>query len=87
MMNTLACSFRERNHFMNDKFEIAATAASDSLVMYVHTAPSLRLPVTPANRALLRRLRAAELSEWEAGRPGPRNNSPAKLASPGNQHL
>ena len=26
--------------------------------------PSLRIPVTAANRALLRRLRAAELSAW-----------------------
>jgi len=28
----------------------------------------LRLPVTAANRALLRRLRTEELSAWEAGR-------------------
>jgi hypothetical protein len=28
-------------------------------------APSLRVPVTEANRALLRRLRAAEMSAWE----------------------
>ncbi len=63
--------FAERNHVMKDKFDIAATVASDSLVMYVHTAPSLRVPVTPANRTLLRRLRAAELSDWEAGRPFP----------------
>lgn len=31
-------------------------------------APSLRVPVTPKNRALLRWLRAAELSAWETGR-------------------
>lgn len=30
--------------------------------------PSLRVPVTAQNRELLRRLRAAELSAWEAGR-------------------
>lgn len=66
---------------MKDKFDIAATDASDSLVMYVHTAPSLRVPVTPANRSLLRRLRAAELSDWEAGRVCSRNGSTARLAS------
>lgn len=66
---------------MKNKFDIAATAASDSLVMYVHTAPSLRVPVTPANRTLLRKLRAAELSDWEAGRPCSRNGSTTTLAS------
>lgn len=30
-------------------------------------APSLRVPVTANNRTLLRWLRAAELSAWEAG--------------------
>ena len=35
----------------------------------VRLAPSLRLPVTPDNRELLRRLRAAEQSAWEAGLP------------------
>lgn len=30
-------------------------------------APSLRVPVTAGNRELLRWLRAAELSAWEAG--------------------
>jgi hypothetical protein len=66
---------------MNDKFKIAAAAASDSVGMYVHTAPSLRVPVTPANRDLLRRLRADELSEWEAGCPCLCKGSPAKFAS------
>ena len=33
----------------------------------VDTAPSLRVPVTAANRAFLRWLRAAELSAFEAG--------------------
>ena len=31
-------------------------------------APSLRVPVTTANRALLRWLRNEELSAWQAGR-------------------
>jgi hypothetical protein len=81
MKNPFASSFRERNYFMKDKFDIAATAASDSLVMYVHAAPSLRVPVTPANRTLLRRLRAAELSDWEAGRMCSRDYSTAKPGS------
>jgi hypothetical protein len=33
-------------------------------------APSLRVPVTARNRELLRRLRAAELSAWEAAGAG-----------------
>ena len=36
----------------------------------IRPAPSLRVPVTAANRDLLRRLRAAELTAWESGRPG-----------------
>jgi len=33
-------------------------------------APSTRVPVIPANRALLRFLRAAELEAWETASPG-----------------
>ena len=87
MKSTFASLFRERNYFMKDKFDIAATTTSDSLVMYVRTAPSLRVPVTPANRTLLRRMRAAELSDWEAGCPSLRNGSTAKLASPVNHRI
>jgi hypothetical protein len=32
-------------------------------------APSLRIPVLPANRAYLRALRAAELAAWQATSP------------------
>jgi hypothetical protein len=35
----------------------------------VRPAPSLRVPVIARNRALLRRLRAAELSEWQNASP------------------
>ena len=72
---------------MKYNFDVAATTASDSLVMYVHTVPSLRVPVTPANRTLLRRMRAAELSDWEAGCPSLRNCAPEKLAPQSNQCL
>jgi len=34
----------------------------------IRPAPSLRVPVTAANRELLRRLRAAESFAWESGR-------------------
>ena len=87
MKNLFASSFRERNLFMKYNFDIAATTTSDSLIMYVHTAPSLRVPVTPANRTLLRQMRAAELSEWEAGCPSLRDCSPAKLASQVNHRI
>lgn len=32
-------------------------------------AASIRIPVTPANRALLRELRSAELAQWAATAP------------------
>ncbi|HWD18538.1 MAG TPA: hypothetical protein VHB20_04615 [Verrucomicrobiae bacterium] len=44
------------------------------------TAPSLRVPVTAANRALLRWLRAAELAAWETGKQAVQN--PFDLAHP-----
>jgi hypothetical protein len=72
---------KERNRFMKAEFEVAGAAVSDSLPLKILTAPSLRVPVTQANRTLLRWLRAAELSDWEAGRTCFRNGSTAKLAS------
>ena len=50
---------------MNAESE-AVRAVLRSLSVKNGTAPSLRVPVTEGNRALLRRLRAAELSAWEA---------------------
>ena len=52
------------------KVEIEITEADVSRILRSNTspAPSLRLPVTAANRALLRRLRTEELCAWEAGR-------------------
>ena len=52
------------------KTEIEITEADVSRILRFNTspAPSLRVPVTAANRALLRWLRHEELSAWEAGR-------------------
>ena len=47
--------------------DISETRAARSSSTRLCPAPSLRVPVTTANRALLRRLRAAELSAWESG--------------------
>jgi hypothetical protein len=44
-------------------------------------APSLRVPVTTSNRAILRRLRAAEMSAWEAADRNPRQRKPAQQVS------
>lgn len=51
------------------KAEIDATEAAIHRLLRTNksTAPSLRVPVTAENRLLLRRLRAAEQSAWEAG--------------------
>ena len=54
---------------MNAEIETVAKAPSRRGPANVCPAPSLRIPVTTRNRGLLRRLRTAELSAWEAGRP------------------
>jgi len=46
-----------------------ASMESNGAESFVDTAPSLRVPVTEANRSFLRWLRAAELSAFEMGRP------------------
>jgi hypothetical protein len=53
---------------MKNEIEINEAAVSQILRFNTSTAPSLRVPVTNANRALLRWLRTEELSAWEAGR-------------------
>ena len=53
---------------MKIEIEITGAAVSSHLHFNTSPTPSLRLPVTAANRALLRRLRTEELSAWEAGR-------------------
>ena len=68
MKRTFASLLTARNQFIKTEIEIAEAAASNLLRYNTSPAPSLRLPVTAANRALLRRLRTAELSAWEAGR-------------------
>ena len=44
-------------------------------------APSLRVPVTAANRALLRQLRQAELTAWESADGSGRNSAIRNRAS------
>jgi hypothetical protein len=69
----------------------AETGVSHPSRWNISPAPSLRVPVTAANRALLRRLRAAELSAWEAGRAGGydgyRGDPPAIPVPPGDHHF
>jgi hypothetical protein len=52
-------------------YEIDAAASQP----YLLTAPSIRVPVTHTNRALLRRLRAAELTAWEDADRHPRGRA------------
>ena len=54
-------------------------AVSREIRSTIGPAPSLRVPVTARNRALLRRMRAAELLAWETGRacqPPPQPSAP-----------
>ena len=53
---------------MKTAIEITEADVSRILRFNTSTAPSLRVPVTAANRALLRWLRNEELSAWETGR-------------------
>jgi hypothetical protein len=68
MKRTFANLFTARNQFMKTEIEINEAAVSSLLRFNTSPAPSLRVPVTTANRALLRWLRREELSAWEAGR-------------------
>jgi hypothetical protein len=54
------------------KTEIETTAAVQMLHQNPMPAPSLRVPVTTGNRAILRQLRAAEMFAWEAADRHPR---------------
>jgi hypothetical protein len=62
---------------MKTEIEITEAAVSGQWRFCPGTAPSLRVPVTAANRALLRWLRREELSAWEAGRVCGRGPAPA----------
>jgi len=53
---------------MRTEIEITEAVVSRNLRFNPGTTPSLRVPVTTANRALLRWLRREELFAWEAGR-------------------
>lgn len=53
---------------MKTEIEIAEADVSRILRFNTSPAPSLRVPVTIANRALLRWLRNEELSAWKSGR-------------------
>ena len=72
---------------MKIEFETFEATVSRSSQLYVRPAPSLRLPVTAGNRALLRRLRAAELSAWEAGHAFNPERSPGFVLSSENRHV
>lgn len=72
---------------MKTEIETVEAAAPHSPQSTVRPAPSLRIPVTAANRGFLRWLRAAELSAWEAGLAWERGNSPANLLSAHNRQM
>jgi hypothetical protein len=88
MNRALANLFSERDQFMNAEIEITEAAVSRILRFNTSTAPSLRVPVTATNRALLRWLRMEELSAWEAGRICSRGNfPPANPLTPENHNI
>jgi hypothetical protein len=64
------------------KTEIETTAAAVQIHRQNPTpAPSLRVPVTSSNRAILRQLRAAEMFAWEAADRHPRQRMTAPALS------
>jgi hypothetical protein len=73
----LLMSFNKKNK-MPTNLETSAAAVWRSARAHTDPAPSLRIPVTPGNRSLLRRLRAIELAAWQGAPAGP--------ASPDNHH-
>jgi len=81
MTGVVANMFSDRSNFMRAAIETFEAVVSRSSQMHVRPAASLRLPVTAGNRALLRRLRAAELADWEAGRPSSPEHFPGQIAS------
>ena len=59
---------------MHANLETSVAAVWHSARLHADPAPSLRIPVTPGNRALLRRLRAIEQAAWQ-GAPAGRSPS------------
>jgi hypothetical protein len=62
---------------MPANLETSVAAVWRSARLHADPAPSLRIPVTPRNRSLLRRLRAIEQAAWQgapAGRPSSENH-------------
>jgi hypothetical protein len=55
---------------MNGKIENFAADVWRDARQHADCAPSLRIPVTPGNRGLLRRLRAIEMAAWQEPGPG-----------------
>jgi hypothetical protein len=55
---------------MNGKIENCDAPAGRDARQQADCAPSLRIPVTPGNRRLLRRLRAIEMAAWQEPAPG-----------------
>lgn len=56
---------------MNGKIGNSAATVWRDARQHADSAPSLRIPVTPGNRGLLRRLRAIELAAWQEPASGP----------------
>jgi hypothetical protein len=62
---------------MHANLETSVAAVWRSARLHADPAPSLRIPVTPCNRSLLRRLRAIEQAAWQgpsANPVSPENN-------------
>jgi hypothetical protein len=66
---------------MHANLETSVAAVWQSARLHADPAPSLRIPVTPGNRALLRRLRAIEQAAWQ-GAPAGRSSSENNRSNP-----
>jgi hypothetical protein len=66
---------------MQTKLETSVASVWHSARLHADPAPSLRIPVTPGNRSLLRRLRAIEQAAWQ-GAPAGRSSSENNQSNP-----
>ncbi len=68
---------------MHAQLETSVAAVWRSARLHADPAPSLRIPVTPRNRSLLRRLRAIEQAAWQGAPAGPSSSeNPQSNSSP-----
>jgi hypothetical protein len=62
--------FLPNQNSQHGRIENSAASIWRDARLHADFAPSLRIPVTPGNRGLLRHLRAIEMAAWQEPAPG-----------------